>query len=42
MAGRLKFKTHIEQGLETAPSALGRLFTGDHDGKLLVQVSPDS
>jgi NADPH-dependent curcumin reductase len=37
--GRLKYKVHIEQGLENAPAALDRLFTGNHDGKLLVQVS---
>jgi len=38
---RLKWKTHVEYGLENAPAALRRLFTGDHDGKLLVQVSPE-
>lgn len=41
MAGKLKFKTHIEQGLENAPSTVKKLFSGDHDGKLLIQISPD-
>ena len=39
--GRLKWKAHVEDGLENAVDALGRLFTGDHDGKLLVRVSPE-
>ena len=39
-SGQIKYKVHIERGLETAPHAVKRLFTGDHDGKLLVQVSP--
>ncbi len=42
MQGKIKWKAHVEQGLENAPTALGRLFTGDHDGKLVVQVSPES
>jgi NADPH-dependent curcumin reductase len=41
MEGRIKFKVHVEQGLENAPEAVTRLFTGNHDGKLLVQVSPE-
>ena len=40
--GKIKYKVHVEQGLENAVSALRRLFTGEHDGKLLVQVSPES
>jgi NADPH-dependent curcumin reductase CurA len=39
--GELKWKAHVEDGLENAVDALGRLFTGDHDGKLLVRVSPE-
>ena len=41
MAGKLKWKAHVEDGLENADRAVGRLFTGDHDGKLLVRVSPE-
>ncbi len=37
----LKWKTHVVDGLENAVDALGRLFTGDHDGKLLVRISPE-
>jgi NADPH-dependent curcumin reductase CurA len=39
--GRLKWKVHVEDGLENAVEAVGRLFTGEHDGKLLVRVSPE-
>ena len=39
--GQLKWKVHVVDGLENAGGALGRLFTGDHDGKLLVRVSPE-
>lgn len=37
--GRIKWKVHVDVGLEGALNSLGRLFTGDHDGKLLIQVS---
>jgi NADPH-dependent curcumin reductase CurA len=39
--GKVKWKVHVDQGLEGAPQSLQRLFTGAHDGKLLVQVSPE-
>jgi NADPH-dependent curcumin reductase CurA len=39
--GKLQWKTQIVDGLEQAPEALNRLFTGDHDGKLLVRISPE-
>ncbi len=39
--GRLKWKVHVDQGLEGAMDSLQRLFTGAHDGKLLIQVSPE-
>jgi hypothetical protein len=38
--GKIKYKVHIEPGLEHAPQTVKRLFTGEHDGKLLVEVSP--
>ena len=41
MAGKLKWKVHVDQGLEGAMDSLQRLFTGAHDGKLLIQVSPE-
>lgn len=39
--GKLKWKVHVDQGLEGAIGSLQRLFRGDHDGKLLIQVSPE-
>ncbi len=41
MEGNLKWKVHVDQGLEGAMDSLQRLFTGAHDGKLLIQVSPE-
>ena len=40
-SGALKWKVHVEDGLENAVAAVGRLFTGDHDGKLLLRISPE-
>ncbi len=40
-SGRLKWKTHIVDGLENAPEAVKLLFSGAHDGKLLIRVSPE-
>jgi hypothetical protein len=40
-SGQLKWKVHVDQGLEGAMDSLQRLFTGAHDGKLLIQVSPE-
>ncbi|HSQ68217.1 MAG TPA: NADP-dependent oxidoreductase, partial [Polyangiaceae bacterium] len=39
--GKLKHKTTVVDGVENAPSALRRLFTGDHEGKLLVRVADE-
>lgn len=39
--GRVKWKVHVDDGLEGALDSLNRLFTGDHDGKLLVRVSEE-
>jgi NADPH-dependent curcumin reductase CurA len=39
--GKLKHKTTVVDGLENAPAALRRLFTGDHEGKLLVKVTEE-
>ena len=36
--GKLKYRAHLIEGLEHAPEALVRLFTGDHLGKLVVRV----
>ncbi|HEX4338388.1 MAG TPA: NADP-dependent oxidoreductase [Polyangiaceae bacterium] len=37
--GKLKHRTTVVDGLDAAPDALRRLFTGDHDGKLLVKIA---
>lgn len=39
--GKVKWKVHVDHGLEGALDSLNRLFTGDHDGKLLVRVSEE-
>jgi NADPH-dependent curcumin reductase len=38
-SGQLKRREHVLDGLDRAPEALVRLFTGDHLGKLVVKVS---
>jgi len=38
-SGRLKYRVDIEQGLEAAPQAINKLFSGDNSGKLIVQIS---
>lgn len=40
--GRIKYNVEVVDGLEHAPDALNRLFTGDHTGKLIVRVSEPS
>ena len=40
ISGQLKWKAHVVDGLENAVDGVKRLFTGDHDGKLLIGVSP--
>jgi len=40
-AGKLKYQVDVVQGLENAPRAVGKLFTGENKGKLLVQVSEE-
>ncbi|MBM4361548.1 MAG: NADP-dependent oxidoreductase [Deltaproteobacteria bacterium] len=37
--GKLKHRTTVVEGLDEAPATLRRLFTGDHEGKLLVRVA---
>ena len=38
-AGKLKYRVDIVRGLESAPTAINKLFDGSNNGKLLVQVS---
>jgi NADPH-dependent curcumin reductase CurA len=37
--GRIKYRVEVVDGLERAPETLNRLFTGEHEGKLVVRVS---
>src|SRR5207248_3675076 len=37
-AAKVKFATHIVDGLEQAPAALNLLFTGGNTGKVIVRV----
>ncbi len=39
--GKLKHRTTVLEGLDNAPEALRRLFTGEHEGKLLVRVAAE-
>lgn len=41
LAGRLKYRLDVSDGLESAPSALRKLFTGANTGKVLVKVSDE-
>jgi hypothetical protein len=41
LEGKIKYKVHVEEGLENAVDAVKLLFNGKHDGKLLVQVSQE-
>lgn len=40
-SGQLRWKDHVIHGLDAAPEAMNRLFTGDHDGKLMVRVADE-
>lgn len=39
--GKLKYRADIVDGLEQAPTAINRLFTGENIGKLIVKVSDE-
>ena len=39
--GKIKSTCTVVDGLENAPEALTKLFTGENTGKLLVRVSPE-
>lgn len=40
VTGKLKYRTDIVVGIDNAPSAMLKLFSGANTGKLLVEVSP--
>lgn len=37
-AGRLKYRVHVVEGLENAPTAMNMLFDGSNQGKLMVRI----
>jgi len=39
--GKIKYKNHIIPGIENAESAIKKLFNGENQGKLIVEVSKD-
>ena len=39
--GKVKFAVDVVEGLEQAPAAINRLFTGENKGKLIVQVGEE-
>jgi len=41
LAGKLKYRVDVVQGLENAPRALRKLFDGSNTGKLIIQVSAE-
>ncbi|HSR66409.1 MAG TPA: NADP-dependent oxidoreductase [Acidobacteriota bacterium] len=42
MEGRLKYRLDVREGLQNAPQALNDLFEGANQGKLILQVGPES
>jgi len=40
-SGQLLWKDHVVHGLDVAPEAMNRLFSGNHDGKLIVQLADE-
>lgn len=40
-AGKLKFKTHMESGVENFPGVLLKLFSGENFGKLVLKIKED-
>ncbi|MCB1967747.1 MAG: NADP-dependent oxidoreductase, partial [Candidatus Accumulibacter sp.] len=41
LAGRMHYRLDVSKGLQSAPDALGKLFTGANRGKLLVQLGEE-
>jgi hypothetical protein len=40
--GRIKHREHIDRGLENAPQSFLKLFTGEHRGKLILDVASEA
>jgi hypothetical protein len=41
MEKRIQYRVDIVEGLENAPTAIGKLFDGSNKGKLMVKVSEE-
>ena len=39
--GKIKYKNDIVPGLENASTAIKKLFSGENNGKLIVQISKE-
>jgi NADPH-dependent curcumin reductase CurA len=39
--GKIKFKVDVVEGIENAPSAVNKLFSGENNGKLVIQTSKE-
>ena len=37
--GKIKYKVDVVEGIENAPDAVNKLFTGENQGKLVIQTS---
>ena len=37
--GKLRHRSHVFEGLESAPQALNAMFTGDNIGKIVIRVA---
>jgi len=39
--GKIKFKVDVVEGIENAPTAVNKLFSGENNGKLVIQASKE-
>jgi len=39
MDGRLKYRMDIETGFKELPTAINKLFSGENNGKLIMQIN---
>jgi hypothetical protein len=39
--GKIKFKVDVVEGIENAPEAVNKLFSGENNGKLVIQTSKE-
>ena len=39
--GKIQYKVYVVEGIENAPSAVNKLFTGENKGKLIVKVTDE-